>query len=245
MHSRAEIVAEVDSSGQTRLTRIAGDGPLTVRPTGTAERARVHLVAGIFGPLGGDVLTLDVRVGAGAELDIAGVAATLVLPSRDAQPSRMLIDVKVGAGARLTLILPPTVVAKGAHHTVDTRVSLADDAFLVVREETIRGRTSEEGGEVRLLTRIDRAELPVARQELDLSGGVRPPWRPRVVGSLIVMGPGLRPPDDLPPTPVSAAWLTLPAGAGYQLTALGEDPLAVGQLLDAHSGDCQLPRYTV
>jgi urease accessory protein len=243
VQSRAEIVAEVGSSGQTQLTRFAGDGPLTVRPTGTAERARVHLVAGIFGPLGGDLLTLCVRVGPGAELEVAGVAATLVLPSRDARPSQMLIDVEVGAGARLTLTLPPTVVAKGAHHTVDTRVSLAEDARLVLREETIRGRTSEAGGDVRLLICIDRAGLPVTRQDLELRGAVGGPWRPRVVGSLIVVGPELKPPDDLPPLSdddVRAAWMTLPGAAGYQLTALGEDPLAVAQLLDS-----QLPRYTV
>jgi urease accessory protein len=248
VQSRAEIVAEVGSSGHTQLTRFAGDGPLTVRPTGTSERARVHLVAGIFGPLGGDLLTLCVRVGPGAELEVAGVAATLVLPSRDSKPSQLRIDVEVSAGARLSLTLPPTVVAKGADHTVDTRVSLAGDAQLVLREETIRGRTSEAGGNARLLTCIDRAGLPVMRQDLDLRGEVRPPWHPRVVGSLIVIGPDLKPPDDLPPLNndvVRAAWMTLPGAAGYQLTALGPDPLAVSQLFDAQLLDGQLPRYTV
>jgi urease accessory protein len=246
VHACAEIVATLGAGGHTQLTRLAGDGPLTVRPTGTAENARVHLVAGVFGPLGGDVLTLNVTVGAGAELEVAGVAATLVLPSRDAQPSRMLIHVEVAAGARLVLTLPPTVVAKGATHTIDTRVSLGPDAHLVLREETIRGRTNEAGGDVRLLTRIDSASWPVTRQDLQLKGAVGGPWHPRVVGSLIVIGPNLKPPDELPPiddiasTRARAAWLTLPGGAGYQLAALGADPLAVAQLLDS-----QLPRYTV
>jgi hypothetical protein len=64
-----------------------------------------------------------------------------------------------------------------------------------------------------------------------------------VSGSLFVIGPDLKPPDDLPPTDdarLRAAWLTLAHNAGYQLTALGDDPLAVAQLLDG-----QLPRYTV
>ena len=194
MHAQAEIVAEVDDTGRTRLIRTAGDGPLTVRSTGSADRARVHLVAGIFGPLGGDVLTLNVRVGPDAELEVAGVAATLVLPSREAQPSQMLINVQVGEGARLVLTLPPTVVAKGASHTVDTRVSLAGDAHLVLREETIRGRTSEAGGDVQLLTRIDRDGQPVTRQELNLTGDVGGPWRPRVVGSVLIIGPDVKPP---------------------------------------------------
>jgi urease accessory protein len=243
MHARADIVATLGADGRTQLTRLAGDGPLTVRPTGTAARARVHLVAGVFGPLGGDVLMLNVTVGPGAELEVSGVAATLVLPSRDAQPSQLLITVEVGAGARLALTLPPTVVAKGADHTIDTRVTLGRDAFLVLREETIRGRTSEPGGDVRLLTRIDAEGRPVTRQDLPLTGEIGGAWHPRVVGSLFVIGPDLKPPDDLPPTDdtrLRAAWLTLAHDTGYQLTALGDDPLAVAQLLDT-----QLPRYTV
>jgi urease accessory protein len=243
VHARAEIVAARGADGHTRLTRIAGDGPLTVRPTGTPDKPRVHLVAGVFGPIGGDVLTLDVSVGPGAELELSGVAATLVLPSRDAQPSQVLINVEVAAGARLVLTLPPTVVAKGASHTVDTRVSLGAQARLVLREETIRGRTGEAGGDVRLLTRIDAEGRPVTRQDLSLTGQLGGPWHPRVAGSLFLIGSGLKPPAELPPTDdtrARAAWLTLARGAGYQLTALGDDPLAVAQLLDA-----QLPRYTV
>jgi urease accessory protein len=243
MHARAEIVATLGADGRTRLTRLAGDGPLTLRPTGTAENARVHLVAGVFGPLGGDILTLDVRVGPGAELDVAGVAATLVLPSRDAQPSEMRINIRVGDQARLVLALPPTVVAMGANHTIDTRATLGEGSVLVLREEAVKGRSNEAGGEVHLSTRIDAAGAPVLRQNLDLVGVVGGPWKPRVVGSLLVIGRDAKPPEDLPPTDderVRAAWLTLARGAGHQLTALGDDPLAVAQLLDG-----QLPRYTV
>ena len=62
----ASVVVDVDG-GRPRI-RWTQAWPVVLRPTG-AER--VHLVHGAGGPLGGDVLALDVRVAAGATLACA------------------------------------------------------------------------------------------------------------------------------------------------------------------------------
>jgi len=57
-------VAADREAGRPRI-RWTQAWPIVLRPTGNA---RVHLVQGAGGPLGGDVLALDVRVGTGAAL---------------------------------------------------------------------------------------------------------------------------------------------------------------------------------
>lgn len=249
MKAHAEIVASRRADGSTRLTRLCGGGPLTLRPTGNGRRARVHLVAGVFGPLGGDRLTLHITVEPGAQLDVAAVAATLVLPSRAGEESSMSIRIDVGEAARLNLVAPPTVVCAGARHIIHIGAAVAADGELGLREETIRGRAGEPGGEVTLHTGVDVAASPVLRQTLVLDGDVGSVWTPRAVGGLLTIGPEQKPPTmrhvagSNPATGAQAAWFALPRGAGHQLTALAADPLAVSRLLDAEQ--CQLPRYVV
>ena len=236
MQSSARIVAEAGAGGPTRLTHLAGDGALTVRSTPSAGRVRVHLVAGAFGPLGGDELCLQIVVGPGAELEVAAVAATIVQRSRDGQPSRMDVQIDVAEGGRLVVALPPTVVTKDARHTVDARLTLAAGARLLLREETVRGRTGEAGGAARLLTRLDVDGSPVLRQELELSGEMGGPWHPRAVGSLLSIGG----PMPEPCLSDRAAWMSLPRGAGQQFVAVSDDPLELSQLLDRQLSEAQL-----
>ncbi len=247
MQSRARIVADAHD-GVTRLAHLEGDGALTVRPTPMTGRTRVHLVAGAFGPLGGDVMTLEIEVGPGAALEVAGVAATVALPSRSGEPSRMQVRIELAEGAGLVLVLPPTVVAAEARHTLDIGLRMAGDAALVLREETVRGRTGECGGQARLVTRLDVADRPVLRQDFELSGEWGGPWRPRAVGSLLVVGGNCSTLSDLrtklpigPTGRVRAAWLRLPGGVGYQFTAMEDDPLALSRLLDASLPDSSAP----
>lgn len=242
MRSSARIVGEAVSGGPTRLTHLAGNGALSVRPTPNAGRARVHLIAGAFGPLGGDELCLEIIVGPGAELEVAAVAATVVQRSRDGRPSRMDVRIDVADGGRLIVTLPPTVITEAATHTVDARLTLGASARLLLREETVRGRTGEPGGAVRLLTRLDVDSGPVLRQELDLSGELGGPWHPRAVGSLLSIGGPAAPREVTPDLSAhtAAAWMSLPRGAGHQLVAVGDDPLDLGKLLDSQLA--QLPR---
>lgn len=242
MKVHAHVVAVRGRDGSTLLRRLCGGGPLSLRPTSTLRRARVHLVAGTFGPLGGDDLTLHVTVEPEADLEVVAVAATIALPSRTGESSSMRIRLEVAESARLIIVMPPTVICAGARHTIDTQGVVAADGELLLREEAVRGRSGEPGGEVTLRTRLDVGAAPVLHQTIALRGAVGGPWSPRAVGGLLHVSPGQKPPmmDGAEQSGASAAWLSLPREAGHQLTALGADPLALSRLLDG--AQRQLPR---
>jgi urease accessory protein len=157
----------------------------------------------------------------------------------------MRIIVEVAESARLSLVMPPTVICAGARHSVDTRAGVAADGELLLREETVLGRSGEQGGEVTLRTRLDVAAIPVLRQTIPLRGTADGPWSPRAVGALLHISPAQKRPaiDDSGASGARAAWLTLPREAGHQLTAVADDALALSLLLDG--AQRQLPRYVV
>ena len=95
LSATAAVVVDVDG-GRPRI-RWTQAWPIVLRPTGNA---RVHLVHGAGGPLGGDVLALDVRVGASATLAVRSAGATIVQPGRGSDPARWDFDVVVDAGAQ-------------------------------------------------------------------------------------------------------------------------------------------------
>jgi urease accessory protein len=242
VRAHAHVVAEKASDGSTLLRRLCGGGPLTLRPTGTKQAARIHLVAGAFGPLGGDELRLRVTLEPGTALEMAALAATLVLPSRTGEPSSMQILLEVADGARLLMAMPVTVLASGACHTTEVRADLAPDAELHFREETVRGRSGEAGGDITAHTTIDVGAAPVLRQTIAFDEPVGGPWSPRTFGSLLHLPAGPQPtaiegPDE---SGVSAAWLALPRGAGHQFSVLADDPMMLRRTLDR--AQCQLPR---
>ncbi len=143
MIARGRVVVEADGGGRSRLTCLRSEGPLILRPTaGTL----VHLVGGAGGPLGGDVLRIEIVVGPGAELTMRTVAAAVVLPGP--APSVVDIDARVREGGSFRWLPEPTVVAAGCDHRTRTRVSLAAGASLVWREEIVGGRHREAGGSV-------------------------------------------------------------------------------------------------
>jgi len=72
---KAAAAVCVEAGG--RILRLHSAPPLTVRQTDPHE---VHVVASAAGPLGGDELGLDVRVGAGGCLRLRGLGALLCLP---------------------------------------------------------------------------------------------------------------------------------------------------------------------
>src|SRR6185312_6802778 len=80
MKARARIVARAQPDGTTRLVTLAGETPLLLRraphPDGL-DTARVHLLGGASGPIGGDDLAYRVDVGPGARVQVRSVAASL------------------------------------------------------------------------------------------------------------------------------------------------------------------------
>lgn len=180
--------ASIRASG-TRLD-LRSDPPITLRATPDA----VYLVGSAAGPVGGDMLALDVTVEAGASLCVRSAAAAIHHPSPHPAPSTFEFDIAVHAGSSLSWQPEPAVFIDGCDHRITTRISLADDATLVWREEYVLGRHHEPAGSVLSRLVVDRGTTPLIRSELQLG----PQWPgaqgpagagdARAAGSLLVVG---------------------------------------------------------
>lgn len=139
---------------------------------GRAPDARVHLVGTAAGPMGGDVVEVRLTVGPGASLEVAGVAATLVLPApahvTDGAPARLLLDVDVAPGGLLVCALPAVVVTGLAALAATTRVRLAGEGQVRLVEHVRLGRHDEPGGHWRGRTDVTRDGVPLLRQTTTL-----------------------------------------------------------------------------
>jgi urease accessory protein len=78
VRASAALVAELGADGSTRLPVQRSQAPLILRRTPEA----VYLVGGAAGPLGGDVLELQIEVREGATLRLRTAAAAVTAGSR-------------------------------------------------------------------------------------------------------------------------------------------------------------------
>jgi urease accessory protein len=270
MRARADIVAEADGRGGTRLAVLRGESPLLFRRTGdrvSNTGVTVHLVGGAAGPLRGDDLRLDIEVGPGAQLEIRSVAASLALPGNAGQPpSRLAISAAVASGAILRWRPEPLIAAAGCDHLAVTDVRVDAGGALLWRDDLVCGRHGEPAGDVRIDTTIRYAGRTLYRHELAIGPGA-PGWsgaavlgtttptrttgpqRPasatragagRAVGSVILAGP------DLPPARVLGddAVLMPLAGPGMLAMAVGADIRQVRAALDPLSALTPHPAAT-
>jgi urease accessory protein len=238
MRAAARIVAETDARGRTRLSVLHGEAPLLLRRTGVGPDVTVHLVGGAAGPLGGDDLRLDVEVGPGARLRVRSVAASLALPGRSADRSRMRVRASVHAGALLHWHPEPLIAAAGCDHDAVTEVEVARGGALLWRDDVVCGRHGEMPGDVRTDTTIRYAGRTVYRHHLAV-GPAATGWSGaavlgggRAIGSLVVVDPAWE--VDGPPPRVlgrDAALMPL-AGPAVLAIALGADWRPVRALLD-------------
>jgi urease accessory protein len=250
MRSRAAVgTAERDWSTGRRtacLTTLRSDAPVVLRPTrahgveGCAfldEAMHVSVAAGAAGPLGGDHFCLDVDVGDGTALVLAGVSSTLALPGRQGATSRLEVTARVGREATLVWLARPVIAASGCDHITDVRIDLAPGARLVVLEQAVLGRHGEPGGLLRQRTRVTRGRTPLYCQDLtlgdDIAGSPVVASGNRALGSLLVIDPAG--PDDgshQPPLPAGTAVLRL-AGGGQLVSALAVDTVELRRRLRA------------
>jgi urease accessory protein len=247
IRASARIVAVADGRGGTRLAVLRGQSPVLPRRTGAARGpgvpAEVHLVGGAAGPLGGDLLRLDVEVGPDAALCLRTVAATVVLPGPDGAGSRMEITASVAAGGRLDWLPEPLVAAAGCRHESIATVAVADGGRLCWREEVICGRHGERPGDLVSRTTVRYAGRTLHRQDLAV-GPSAPGWDgpavlgdARATGSVLVVEPAWA--DSGPPaaTVLSPTAAALPlVGPGLLITATA-DPRAARAVLDAAALD--------
>lgn len=248
--ARLAVTRDLTHSTRTRISRLRSDAPLVLRPTHPVHpepmprwnlpgpgAARVALVAGAAGPVGGDHLRLDVEVGPGAALILGAVAATLLLPGPHGQPSSTDITIKVAARGILIWLPGPVIAARGCDHHAITRASLEPGARLFVREELVLGRAGEQPGSVRQRLRVSLGNRALLDQELHI-GPDAPGWDGpavtggrQVLGSLLVVDPALA--GGAAGTVTSNVALMPLDGPAVLVTALASDALILRQRLDA------------
>jgi urease accessory protein len=259
MRAAARVVAVAGPDGGTRLTVLRGEPPLLLRRTGPARvylvggaagparvylvggaagPARVYLVGGAAGPLGGDELHLDIEVGPGASLCLRTVAASIALPNRTGDGSRMEIRATVATGGRLSWLPEPLIAARGCRHHTTSTVELATGAGLVWRDELVCGRHGEPSGDARVGTAVLLDGRPLHQHELAV-GPSAPGWSGAAVlggagavGSVLLVDPAWT--ATGPPAPAvlgeSAALMPL-AGPAALALATGPDLRAVREHL--------------
>ncbi|MFA3878098.1 urease accessory protein UreD [Streptomyces sp. MMCC 100] len=253
----ARLATELAQGGpgrpRTRISVLRSGWPLMLRATAplaatpatawvcrTADAARVHLAAGAAGPLGGDRLRLEVRVGPGSALVLGEIATTLLLPGTHGGQSRLDVRIHVGAGAALAWLPELVIAARGCRHVTDTRVVLEPGARLVLREEVLFGRHGEPCGRFRQRVRVETGGGPLYDQELG-AGPAAPGWDGPAVtagraaaGTLLVVDPGRPAPDDTAPgaCPEPDTALMELSGGGMLFSALAPDTAVLRRRLD-------------
>lgn len=221
--------------------------PVVLRQTGPT---RMHLVQAAGGPLGGDRLELRVSLAAGTELTVATAAATVAQPGRPgAGPAYWTVTAELAEGARLRWLPEPTIVCDDAELHAALRLTMAEGASALVREQVQLGRHGQRGGRYRGLLAADYAGTPLVRHNTVLDGADPALAGPggtdgqRLVGTLLGAGAG----DDLlgavgPGSVGECAGLRWArhdlAGPGWLVVALGSDPVAMSRVL---SGAVSMP----
>ncbi len=237
------MLAHGDGRGGTVLPVLQGEGPLAVRRTrGSGAEARVMLVGAMSGPLGGDHFTVTAEAARGARLRIGSAAATLALPGQDKAGARYDVQLTVGDDAELHWLPEQLISAHDSDLHVTTRVDLAAEARLVLREEQVLGRSGEEPGRLtsRLTVRI--AGRCVLDQELACGPGAPGGWDGpaglaghRAVGQLVVVRPEFAADPPAARTFAEGVAVMPLAGPAALVTAVAPDALLLRRLLEEAS----------
>ncbi|WP_424186837.1 urease accessory protein UreD [Actinokineospora sp. G85] len=235
--------AERAADGRTTIRELRSESPTRLIPRRSAVPSRdgsatVRVVASAAGPLGGDVLDLRVRVGAGAHLRLIGTGATLALPGPGGEPSHSTVRIEVEPDGVLEYLPDETIVCAGADHHTELRADLAEGSRLLARELLVLGRHAEAPGGLTTATHVVLSGTPLLRQTLDLTN-------PRMLSSAgylagaKVLATGLLVGAKDPVATSTGPWwsLTPLAGSGALATALADDPATATARLAAALGD--------
>jgi urease accessory protein len=166
VRSRLEIAAEYRSAhggGRTVVASIRGGGHFAARETGPGV---VHLVGTAAGPLGGDDVTITVRLGPGARLAVRSAGATIVQPGASHPDSRLRLLLTADDEAELDVAMEPTVVCHGAEHEAGTLIELIGSGQVRLLEQTLLGRSHEPAGDWVGRTQLTRDDAPLLRHTL-------------------------------------------------------------------------------
>ncbi|MEO6585127.1 MAG: urease accessory protein UreD [Knoellia sp.] len=251
MHAKAHLVTELraaaGSVARTAVATLHSEAPLVLRMArakepepwvrGVQDVARVALMAGAAGPVGGDELSLTVEVGPGSSLVLSEISPTLLLPGPHGEQSRTTVRIRVGAGGTLIWVPEPMVAADGCDHVHVVAVQLGQGATFLMREELLLGRHGESGGRVTQRVSIHLQGVPLYRQDLRVGypEARTPPvlGTHRAIGSTLIVDPAWA---ESPPRAHrldgEAGVLPL-AGPAALITALADDNLQLRDHLTA------------
>jgi len=233
--AHAHLTVELDAAGRSVVRTLRSAAPLTLVPV--RGEPVVHLVGSAASPLGGDELTLTVRVGPGACLTLAGIAATVALPGPHGEESHTTVHIELGEEATVAYLPEPTVITRRARHESLLTVTLAEGARLHMRETVVLGRAGEAGGDLTTALHVTRAGRPVLRQSLAVTRELL--MGRRVVATALCT-------NDMSETASGEWWSRTRLAAGGTLTtALADDAVTAARRLGAtcRQGTCStLPR---
>lgn len=234
VQARAELI--VERGPVAACIRSRGAPPIVLRQTGPH---RAHLVGAAGGPLGGDDLALDVRLGAGATLELRSAAATVVQAGGHPAAARWTVAASLAAGAELDWRPEPTVVCDGAELRSRMTVDVQRGAQATLREVVVLGRASQHGGRYHGELAVDFDGAPLLHHTLLLDGadpalvGPAGTGGAHVVGMLAVVGEGVERPAPGSGEELGLRWACSPLdGPGWVLLALGARAIDVTRVLD-------------
>ena len=155
------------ASGATRLARRKHRGPLVVQrpflPEGPGV-AHVYVLHPPGGLVGGDELTLDVEVDAGAHALVTTPAASKIYRTNGAAV-RQVQRLRVAGGATLEWLPQEAIIYDGARATLETRVELGPGARFIGFDAVCfglpAGRAPFESGHCRQMFEIFRDGRPL------------------------------------------------------------------------------------
>ncbi|WP_161495221.1 urease accessory protein UreD [Advenella sp. S44] len=179
MTARATLVTrqDLDHTGRrvSRVHTLRSQAPLILRPTQPKEPepqvlraasvARVSLVSGAAGPLGGDDFELNIRVGTGSTLLLNEISSTLLLPGARGGQSSMRINIAVEDDATFVWMAEPVIAAHGCRHEHTINIELAASARLFMRDALQFGRHKEQPGNLLQTLRVKRDGEPLFSQQ--------------------------------------------------------------------------------
>jgi urease accessory protein len=224
--AEAQLTVERDAAGRSVVRTLRSAAPLTLIPV--RGEPVVHLVNSAASPLGGDDLTLTVRVGPHAGLTLTGIAATVALPGPHGEKSRTTVHIELAEGATLDYLPEPTVITRRARHESFLTATLAEGARLRTRETLVLGRANEPPGELTTALHVTRCGRPVLRQQLTVTSET-------LMGKR-VLATALSTAD--PSETASGEWWsrTRLAAGGTLTTAIADDAVTALRLVAGASG---------
>ncbi|MEW2444489.1 urease accessory protein UreD [Micromonospora marina] len=236
MFAAARLRVGVDVRGRSVVRDLHEEPPLLLRQVPDRSGAvAVHLVAGAAGPIGGDQLSLDVEVEAGATVRVRGIGASVALPGRGGESSRTAVRVHVDSGGRLDWLPEPLVAAAGCAHVSHAQITLGADAVLTWREELVCGRYGEKSGAATVSMSVDHAGRALLRQNLSVGPGADGWTGPAVLGGALATGSLLLVDAAVAATPPAvlgtAVRVPLATGPAVLVTATAADAHALRELL--------------